>query len=83
MGKHQVGEIVQATMRITEPGFLGDPDFLHAVAGDEGEVRMVSEETYTVTWHRKGTTIDCDDSEIETVMRPSDFRPQIPLVALP
>lgn len=68
--KLQVGDTVQATARICEPGFLGQDRFLHAAGGDEGIVQAVEADSVTVTWHRKGTTTDCPCECVERVTAP-------------
>lgn len=60
---------VAATKRITEAGFLGKREHVHALVGDRGTVQAVDGAWATVTWDRTGTTTDCHTSEF----RPSSL----------
>lgn len=61
-----VGDWVQATEDISEPGFMGFELWVHALRGGVGHVMGVgsAEEMFTVTWERTGTTTDCHASEL-------------------
>lgn len=66
-----LGSWVLATQEITEPDFMGEIQWTHALAGAVGHVLGVPDPDWvTVTWERTGTTTDCHVSEFLVLCGP-------------
>lgn len=57
--------LVRATTKITEANFNGKETWIHARAGELGQVRGIEEHWATVTWARTGTTYDTRLADLE------------------
>ncbi len=59
-----IGCRVKALVQITEAGFRGAGEFVHAEEGDLGRIEAADGTTLTVQWERHRTITDVDVLEV-------------------